>query len=386
MITRKSSRGSADSGRPAAVYCLHGPDRVPVLAGAQAGWPSGYRPFHGIISRGMIQALQEAGLRVNWTEVCASLDAALAGREWQFPPLAPRLLELARSCAVLSFEDSMKAALDFVRQQLPNLSEKIKTMPCELENVQTVELWNVKEGHTSSVWKVTLLTAQGQPATSFALNVARDAAAGEELLSSAVTLEVLASRVTSARVSRIYLATRLYALHDQLPGIAAVAQEWIDEAWELGFLKDRTVGCHRLYAIDRFLTAPNDPGRIVSVAGRHLKEHEQEEILLQILLATLEGAVVDAESQRITFPSYELNEGDWVLSQDCACLVAASASWEAVDLQNALEYFSNFLPTKYNVENLQQRVRLQRLAQQAVQSSLERNASMAHLLWAKQGA
>jgi hypothetical protein len=351
------------------LYFLHGPHRVPISKSADDGYFTEYHPFHGIISRGMMQTLNGLHVPVDWTRYSASLDTALAGNDEQASLLPDQLLDIARSCEVLSFADSVSAAEAIVRWHLPDVVSSVD-LPFELSQVSAVELWNVKEGHTSSVWKVTLFSDQGENSISFALNVARDSEAGKELLDSAAILQEITPRISSAGIARVLFAARISLPKAETASVATVVQEWIEDSYELGYLPDRMTHRHQLFAIDRFLMAPDAHGRIVSVAGRRLESQEQASILSQILMAMLEASRYDPASQQVCFPSFELNEGDWVLSQGRAFLVAVSTKLERMNLNAALEYYLNYLSIQYGVADAQNRSELRRLAWQVIQTCL----------------
>lgn len=313
-----------------------------------------------------MSALETTGGSVDWTRFSALLEVALTGDPMAVDKIPKDFLELAQSCKVLRFEESTAAVNNFVRQHLKEVFKCLEA-PFGLDQVEQVEIWNIKEGHTASVWKVTVLPIPPGNPIHFVLNVARDVAAGQELLLSASVLQCLKPRILSVNIARVLMKTHVPAF-DGIPNISVIAQEWIDDAYELGFLEERATGERRLFAIERFLTTPDEPGRIVSVAGHRLDPPEHNRIIFEVLMATLEGATFDHDCDGVTIPSFELNEGDWVLSRGHAHLVPASAGHAELRLGEALGYFLLHLPAKYGVRDPAGRETLICIARRAIQA------------------
>jgi hypothetical protein len=362
------------------VYHLHGPDRVPIFA---AGTRSGYRPFHGIISRGLLNALQAGDTQMAWALYNAWLDPALAGDPQAEGRVPSDLLELARSCRVLRFEESAFVADGFLRRHLDDVFTSLG-VAYSPDEVEKIELWNLKEGHTSSVWRVTVVPVGGEAPIRFALNVGRDAAAGEELLASAAILEDVDRRTSEIRIARVLVKALVPIYEGDESQVPVVAQEWIDDACELGFLKERHTQRRRLYAIERFVTAAGEPGRIVSVQGYRLKPDEHDRVVYEILTATLLSSVFDLDRDQVTIPCFEINQGDWVWDGEHAQLVAASAEQEKLRLNEALWCFLFRLSAKYGVRDPEGRKGMLRVARRAVQDFCLRQDTINPATWIDQ--
>jgi hypothetical protein len=130
--------------KPTPLRLLYGPDRLPLEENADATaarWD--YRPFHGIVSLGL--RLHPACTPERWRAAAPLLDTA---------PRTEALARAARDCGVLSFDESLAAAAHAA---------------CEYgEDASVVELWNLKEGHTTSVWRATFASDYGATAAGLA--------------------------------------------------------------------------------------------------------------------------------------------------------------------------------------------------------------------------
>src|SRR5699024_12505575 len=70
-----------------------------------------------------------------------------------------------------------------------------------------IVLWNVKEGHTSSVWKLTISTEKESEV--FAVNVAKDREAGRELRESSIKLRRISVEVPRINCAKVYDITAI---------------------------------------------------------------------------------------------------------------------------------------------------------------------------------
>jgi hypothetical protein len=310
------------------VALLHGPTRTPVGDGAPC------RPFHGIVGLGLLEILPPGGA-CEWEVAAPLLDAALSGDAASTERLPAGLLTAARERGVLSFAQSAAAAVCFAAQHVDAAS--------------CIELWNVKEGHTSSVWR---LSADGPDGvrTRLALNIARDDVAGAELERSADVLDDLARR-TSVPVAAVVACARVALPGDGAPCPHVVAQEWVDDAVEVGFLRDRSEGVRRLYAIERFVTSGEVPGRITGAVGRRLTDDEHIEVARCATRVALDGADVDADGLSISFPRLDLNHGDWVWTPDGPHAVAAAGKRVTVRADRAAAHLLSVWVNRYGIED-----------------------------------
>jgi hypothetical protein len=214
------------------VFITHGPDRERLVIGPDGQLVASKGvPFHGIASRATLSWL------------------ASSGTEWDAPHASGAQLAALRELEVLSLTESAVIAT----AALGRVTGGSSGMPPE-----SSELWNVKEGHTASVWVATLPTGEH-----LVLNVGRDPEASAEL---AVVTERL--RVTSlggdqlAEVRDGFWIERSPAGEDGFGPVYVAVHAYVDQSMEIHRIADR-------YAlVERFLTDPSEPTRITSVVGR----------------------------------------------------------------------------------------------------------------------
>ena len=147
-----------------------------------------------------------------------------------------------------------------------------------------------------------------------------------------------------------------------------VAQTWIDGAFELGFVRERRTQRTRLFAIERFLTASDNPGQITAVQGLRLTPEEHHRAIFEITLATLKGSRFDSSQETVDVPCFDINEGDWVWDGRHVHVVGVGEKYETLPWNRAFDHFLNHLPTKYGVDDALGRETLLRAALQAVLS------------------
>lgn len=226
-------------------------------------------------------------------------------------------------------------------------------------------MWHVKEGHTASVWR--LAPATGRPGASLAINVARDDIAGAELQASARVLAEL------RRLSTIPIAPVVEEGRVTLPdgrAVVALAQCWIDDALELSFLRPRGSPSRRLYAVARWLTATDEPGRIVGAAGRQLDAAEHVEAAHRATRVLLDGLRPEGPAA-VSMPRLDVDHGDWVWTPAGVALVAAAATREVVPTPRVVEFVRSYWWRRYGVTDRRDRALLARGADRAVEAFRE---------------
>ena len=297
---------------------FHGPQRVPVGA---VDDESGYRPFHGIVSLGLRDSARASLAPASWPDLSGPLDRALDGDSAAAAAVPGEVLEAAADCGVLSFAGSARCARMYIEHHLAAVWQAAGA-PAPLARCRAVALWNVKEGHTSSVWQVTCEGELAEPIFRFALNVARDRRAGDQLLASAAVLARMAPPgVDLQNVAQVLDARRLATAFGE---VAVVAQRWIDDAMELG-LSPLEGGGARLVAINRFLSSAAQPGLLTGALARALSSEETLAVARAMTTLALRGAIWELGGDRVALPWFELRRGDWVWAGTRACLVAAGA-------------------------------------------------------------
>ena len=333
-----SARSSpSDARRRPPIIVLHGSEARPVRRARGNGVT---RPFHGIASRGLLAYLGPDAAH-HWPEWSPWLDPALEGDPAALESVPADLLTAARRCGVATFDAGARAAATFAAEELPALLLGLGA-GFGAEEVERVELWNVKEGHTSSVWRLTVMRTGGRESVRAALNVARDDDAGDELLETATALERLrtCSRVPVAAV----LATK-----SALSAPFVVAQEWVEDACELAFLRSRRDNAVRLHAIDRFLTDPHHPAQITGAIGRRLDDDEHQVAAHAATRLVLDGAELDRSSGTLLLPHADVTHGDWVWTDHGPCLVALSREREVIPAYKAREHLLGLWPRRHGV-------------------------------------
>jgi hypothetical protein len=306
---------------------FHGPQRLPVRI--RAGVPeqtSGVSPFHGVVSRGLLADLNaRQNGPAQWAGVSPFLELALVGHPVPDVEHLSYWTQAALRRRVLTYPQGAACAGRFVHTHASDLARRAFGMSCASERLKAAELWSVKEGHTASVWQATV--SFHHPATAtlrFAVHVARDADAGAELLA------------TSSQMKRLHTldpdgVTEVLAV-DNVPldsggapwSVPIVATSWADESNELHVIRDATTGFGRFAAVDRFLCAPDSPGRIQSILGTRLDSAVSDGIWAEILRRTVRYTEFADLAGPVRSTATEINEGDWVWDGHRLRLVALS--------------------------------------------------------------
>jgi hypothetical protein len=266
---------------------------------------------HGILPRAL-EPLTRIGLDAPlWAQLAPMLDDILTGDREPAPvgelstTLVGGVAHAARAAGVRPYCESLRTALEYA------LKREEETPANE------VELWNVKDGRTASVWRVRL------DDRAFALNVARDDIAAVELVEMGGELRQLHARDPLGVVDVL----------DIQPDVLACT--WIDGR-ELHVV-DRGDGRGLFIAVEEFVPAAN--GRQLMLTGRE-GVPPSDTIWARWLEALVRQTTV-VEQGRLSRPRIEANEGDLVLLNEQPVLVALSpgplvrdrAGWER-DLLN----------------------------------------------------
>ena len=177
-------------------------------------------PFHGIVGLGLRDLLFREGVPPDaWVN-----NAHLIFDEQVERAVTAELAMLrayADECEALSFGDSAVAVRTYLEERWGDLAAR-------------AEAWNVKEGHTSSVWNV-MLDEQAEEPREFALNIGRDKAAGAGAL--AATSGRM--REIKARCSDIKMAAVLDIRSVRLMrrrgtvDVVVTQNEWVGDSCEI---------------------------------------------------------------------------------------------------------------------------------------------------------
>ena len=290
-------------------HFFFGPDKIAVEVRATGEAVSDLGvPFHGIISRGV---MQRAGNRECSTAWLAHAHRIHDGTRAEDAELVA-LRDNARECAMLSFGQSATA----VQRYVQGYCDVIGT-----SGEASCDLWNVKEGHTSSVWRAALTSETTVEEPVFAVNVARDREAGLELAATAETMKEIAARCADINMAKVLdLASVAIDMDGESIEVPVTRNEWIHDAYELGCLATNGDDAEntRYVAIDRFLTVPERPSHICSVRGRLLAANECRVVAHDIstFLSAARSACVDRAVD------IDINDGDVVWNGRRAIVVA----------------------------------------------------------------
>lgn len=274
----------------------YGPDSVPfhMFGGGTVVDGTGRIPFHGIISRGLLGRVQQTPEPLApWEEYSHLLhdEAAVNSKELD------RWRRTAAECSVLSFAQSAACVRIYVERYVTTSAR--------------CEVWNVKEGHTSSVWRVRL--GNGTTWQEFAVNVARDRAAGEELERTSETMRRIAESWPEANLAKVFEVTSVQLAAAAEP-VVITRNEWIRDSHEIHRLPGSGTEPGPLVLVERFVTEDSAPSRIRRLVGRRLDPAECEQVegdLREFLALTAQYAV-----------QVDLNDGDLVWNGQRAFVIA----------------------------------------------------------------
>lgn len=285
------------------VCFFFGPDKIPFSVD-QDGMveANSIIPFHGIISRGLLNSFVKAQMDVRLWHKYAHV---LFDNRENDDDLKKIRLD-AQRCNVLSFGKSALCAFEYVAL----------LYAFEWDKITGVNLWNIKEGHTSSVWKTDVATPSGT--TTFAINIARDDAAGLELKTCSEKMQQVGKFCPDINLAKV-LDIRIFKPSFSSIEIVVTKNEWVQNAFEIHMRKKRNYGEGELLMVERFLTNSESPANITSVRGKifHTKE-------TRLIHSQINDFLNQAASCLSTVPSLEINDGDVVWNGEKAVIVAIS--------------------------------------------------------------
>jgi hypothetical protein len=269
------------------ISIVHGPDRLAVAPG------SANVPFHGIVSRGLVDRMTPS----EWVEVAPRIEATAWGAE------------------TLSYSDSAAIATAYIDEHAGGVLDTLG----HRHAVRRWELWSCKEGHTASIWCASGFPANGAPPVRFCLNIARDQAAAAELKATADILVAAGERNPSGVVRVLDCRHMPGPRTERVP---VITTNWID-GWELHALPNaqaREEG--RLVAVARFLFSDGNPVRTARVAAFAVEPRRGWARILHHWIRCCDWNRGDG---LVAMPIFEIQEGDWMLSHEDTILCAASA-------------------------------------------------------------
>ena len=178
------------------------------------------------------------------------------------PPPQPRTLADWVSAAIdqrtLAYRQSARAARTFLERHFVHANAAERARLCiqvtgseaEWTPAQTADLWCVREGHTSSVWRAELGSPLWPRPVVLCVHVARDQTAGIELSATTAELRRLHAIAPSEVVETLAEDTVSIAMGTGNTRVSVVAAAWIPDAHELHVV--RKDGAARVLVVERF--------------------------------------------------------------------------------------------------------------------------------------
>lgn len=284
---------------------FHGAEKVPFALGPDGRIaPASNIPFHGIISTGLLRRFRENGTpSAIWLAYAHRIHDGTEDNDARLAAIRND----AKQCAVLSFGQSALAAQRYVENYC---ATELKTESA------SCEVWNIKEGHTSTVWRVAIDHGFGAPLTEFIVNVARDKAAGRELVRTSSKMQAITQRRPDINLAKVLAIDKVrVSCGGETLKVPVTRNEWIADAYEIHQTGDQTNGTDKYLLIERFLTHSDRPSHIRSIRGRRFNSHE-----CQLITKDIERFLTEAA---LECPVHiDINQGDVVWNGTQAIVVA----------------------------------------------------------------
>lgn len=265
-------------------------------------------PFHGIISRGLLIKLTEEELGYElWSKYAHLID----NEEDNQDPDLKQLQKYTRECGFMLFRHSAICAKEYIERFYLRISN---------ENHVFCDIWNIKEGHTSSVWKVTITDNQHFIKDLFVINIARDKEAGFELKVTSEKMQIIEKNCPGINMAKVFDIKKLQTNFNNNPlEVVVTRNECIEDSYEIHMLNDKVNGSWRYILIERFLTREENPSQIASVYGRKFSKEESTKIKEDI------DTFLNNSSSSI-HTDLNINEGDvvWCCNTNRAVIIAIS--------------------------------------------------------------
>ncbi len=288
------------------VQFFFGPDKIPFgLDDNGMVEANSTMPFHGIISRGLLNKFIAKDINPElWIQYAHLLFDYNSSETFpDFKKLRDEIFE----CKVLSFGQSAWATQKYLKENYFKVAGKEDS---------NIEIWNIKEGHTSSVWKITVKNPSEREA--FVLNVARDFGSSKELKETSEKLMAIGKSFPDLNLARVF---DIACIKDELLPfeVTVTRNEWIDNSFEIHKRTNKETENEELLLVERFLTDDKNPSRITSLVGRIFTTKESEKITKDI-----DEFLTKAMTCLPEIPELTINEGDVVWDGEKAVIVAIS--------------------------------------------------------------
>lgn len=259
------------------------------------------RLFFTVISKGLMPHLSLTPAK--WAKIAPELDEIIVGRK---SIKDDGLLAACHELGVMTVLDTISIIRQYLQLNLQALVEKI----CKKKslNITSVKVLFIKEGCTSSVWKVSLTVSGESSAMYFVLNVGRDRIANEDLWVTSTVMENIQRLIPEAPLAYVYSKQRL-KIEEIAYDVVITANKWIEDGEELSLVKNMDSEKQFLFAIHEFVIDKNT-GRVNQFKGRSLSEQESTSVWKKIrkLQSCLTNLV--SEQKLAELPRFEINEGD----------------------------------------------------------------------------
>ena len=265
-------------------------------------------PFHGIVSRGLFNKLRENNVPNEvWYNNAHLLEREDLNSDSNVQDLL-MLKEYAAECKVLSFSESAACAKLYIENYFDGLKAK---------NIAKCEIWNIKEGHISSVWKVSFFDSSSKE-NHFIINVARDYEAGIELKITSENMKAIAEHYPYINMAKVYDIRKILLNYNDNPyEVVATRNEWIEDTYEIHMVKDKLNGKEQYLLVERFLTKEGSPAHISSIYGRRFSEEESAKIKDDIDLFLNNASKCLSHT-----PNLNINDGDVVWDGENTVVIA----------------------------------------------------------------
>lgn len=204
------------------IRLFHGPLRDPI--NLDSG--SAQAPFFGIAPRSLVGRVAglEAETDLTWPMVAPLIDAALCARSLNTG--LTQWLHLCNESQVLSWRASAVACDSTAAALATDIDQRMACGLPDPDEWTSIDCWQVKEGHTSSVWQVAIAFRGGSKREICCVNVARDASAAAELRATSARLQALRSEDPD-HVARIGVVRTIAVGGPQQLDATVTIGEWI---------------------------------------------------------------------------------------------------------------------------------------------------------------
>lgn len=265
-------------------------------------------PFHGIISLGLYNKLNKQKINSEiWHKNAHKLEFSELENDSSDAALS-MLKECAKECKVLSFAQSALCAKLYVENYCKELTTG---------NEGYCEIWSIKEGHTSSVWKITIINSDLKE-LHFIINVARDYKAGFELKTTSIKMRDMVKHCPNINMAKVYDIQKVYLNYDNTPlEVIVTRNECIKNSYEIHSTINKANGKEQYLLVEKFLTDIDHPSQITSIYGRKFSEKEEIKIKNDIDFFL-------TNAKKIIPTDININEGDTVWDGKKATVIAIS--------------------------------------------------------------